>query len=650
MTTGSPLPDEGDAKKRKKRVFKCWPDIPGVDYGPRPKQRLLFIEDLPDEDTFLEDKVTGEKINIKRPHYHPLDVVLYIGGARSGKTTAAVARTISYLMKNRGAIAIVGATNYPLLTRSALKEWGDRFKISVPWDYLRAKDKLIVKKPTTTDKRCVFANGSQAYFLHMTDEEVLRGIDADIIHFEEASLLPDEASFEELGRRLSGRKGKVRQLILTTNPTGKGTWIDEKFKLHQLRANFTGEKEPICKPCRCHLCTVCKKIRGEDIEFEDRYCPECGHEKPNDCPGNQVWMRVIQTRSTDNDILHETYETEMEEFMDEKNHRVFVGGSMEDLRQGEVFKAFTEDNVYKATEPISFEKDLVWTLDFNFEPQASVICQEEETANGFTVKVLKEIIMWNALPEQVAERFCAMPDIVRWREAGRDVIIYGDPSGLYGTGGGVHPSFYKIIYETLRRHHFNVRLMMKKPDPDAVIKEPVKIPVAGRVDATNMMLRHEEETPLGKETYIRMFINPECKALIKSLREVRWAEDGKNIDKNCDRRAARTKKDDAVMTHPSEALGYYIYKRFPVFKNKQGVAIYQIPGQSVIRVDADGISHYDRQVLQNKLTEDRDKRREERKKKREEKRRSREGSLGYFLRDSGMWPGSGGGGNFGSLF
>lgn len=65
-----------------KNTFKLWPDPPeGKKFGPMPKQRLLFIEDLPPEDTLLEDHL-GNKINIKRPHYHPFDCVLYIGGAR----------------------------------------------------------------------------------------------------------------------------------------------------------------------------------------------------------------------------------------------------------------------------------------------------------------------------------------------------------------------------------------------------------------------------------------------------------------------------------------------------------------------------------------------------------------------------------------
>lgn len=60
-----------------KRKFRLWPEPEeGKTYGPTAKQRLLFIEDLPNEDTYIDD------VNLKRPHHHPLDILLYIGGAR----------------------------------------------------------------------------------------------------------------------------------------------------------------------------------------------------------------------------------------------------------------------------------------------------------------------------------------------------------------------------------------------------------------------------------------------------------------------------------------------------------------------------------------------------------------------------------------
>lgn len=554
----------------------------------------------------------------------------------SGKTTAAVARVVSFLLKNKGAVGVVGATNYPLLQRSALKEWTDRFTEKAPWDFLKHEPPIIIKKPSQTDKRVIFANGSQCYFLHFSDPEVLRGIDADIIHFEEASLLPDEASFEELGRRLSGRKGKVRQLILTTNPTGKGNWIDEKFKLHQLRSNFTGEPEPIVPPCRCHLCQACLITNVQNGYDDQGHCTVCGATKETDCPGNQVFFRVIQTATTDNQHIPADLAETLKAFMDEKTHSVFVGGATEDLRQGEVYKAYSDDNVFKVDQPFDLDKDLIWTLDFNFEPQCSVIIQEQETTQGFQIKVLDEIIMWNALPEHAAQAFCNHPEVLAWKESNRTVFVYGDPAGLYGTGAGLAPSFYKIIYDVLIKHGFDVRIMMKRPDKDAIYKEPVKIPVAGRIDAVNCMLRTAEEPPR-----IRMMLNPRCKFLKRSLREVRWCEDGKNIDKSVDKRAARKPdKTNAVMTHPTDALGYYVYKRFPIIKTKKGVPFIQIPGETIMEIRGGSVIQSDRasiSVRAQQKIDDRIKRREERRQAKEDEEYRQNNSIRGQLDRYGIW-------------
>lgn len=686
-------------EKKKKKIFKVWPEVPGKSYGPRPKQKLLFIEDLPDVDTF-EKTDTGELINLKRSHYHNLDVVLYIGGARSGKTSGSTARVISYLLKYPGSLAIVGATNYPLLQRTVLKEFGDRFMEKIPWDLAGKKNSPLVRRPTQNDKRCIMSNSSQALFMHLEDPEIIRGISADIILFEEAALLPSADSFQELIRRLSGQHGPVRQLILCTNPESTGGWITETFKLKQLHPSFTGEKEPVAPPCKCHLCQRCLSVKNyisEVPEYVDKACLECGHKKDNECPGNQNYIRIIQTATTDNDTLPSDFYQSAKGLMDEKTARVFLSGSAEDLRSGEVYRGMSHENISKMHQPMSLEKDLIWTLDFNFDPQCSVICQEEETTSGFVIKVLDEIILWNALPEHAAQEFCARPEVVRWKESNRAVIVYGDPAGLFGTGKDLAPSYYKKIYDVLTKNGFDVRVMMKKPDPNSIIKESIKIPVAGRIDAVNAMLTAEiviasefdrgnwdeanqerientnlqpsggvsaeilsqadpqapgsvpgsygyvERKPMHTEKTHRVLINSKCRHLIRSLWELRWADDGKSIDHTCDRRAFRSTDKSTVhlMTHPSDAFGYYIYKRFPVIKNKRGVKFFQVPGEGIIDMQTGEL------VPKQSRNERREARREarlQRKKLREERRENEriesQSSMGGWLRETGRWPGS----------
>ena len=63
----------------------------------------------------------------------------------------------------------------------------------------------------------IFANGSEAIFLHFSDSAVLRGIPADLINYEEACLIPDKESFDELTRRAFGKERTCK----TINPNHK---------------------------------------------------------------------------------------------------------------------------------------------------------------------------------------------------------------------------------------------------------------------------------------------------------------------------------------------------------------------------------------------------------------------------------------------
>lgn len=52
----------------KKPTFNIWPEPKdGAPYGPQPKQKLLFIEDLPDEDCWV-DATTGQPAEPNSPN------------------------------------------------------------------------------------------------------------------------------------------------------------------------------------------------------------------------------------------------------------------------------------------------------------------------------------------------------------------------------------------------------------------------------------------------------------------------------------------------------------------------------------------------------------------------------------------------------
>jgi len=369
-------------------------------------------------------------------------------------------------------------------------------------------------------------------------------------------------------------------------------------------------------------------------------CPNCNELKQNDCPGNQVYYRVIKTASSDNPHIPQDYVRTMQKSMDKRSAQIFVEGRTDvEMRESYVYRAFNEgNNIYEEHRELDYTKPIYWGMDFNYDPQCSVICQEIEEDGEFHVGVLDEIILWNSLPEHAAQEFVRRYE--RFKEFNNRVLIYGDPAGLYGTGDGLVPSFYDKIRKVLLEAGFNVVVMMKKPpkeDKDNPFRERVKIPVSERIAAVNAMLCNAEDPPK-----VRLKINPDCANLIRSLAELQYTEDGKHIDKMVDKRAGRSSNKEAahLMTHPSDALGYYIYKRFPQLKGKEGVAFFQFPGQSTIDFRKGKVSFREDGDVPEWVKEKR-KEKNERREERRKKREARRNSIKKYLDGWDLWGGFG---------
>lgn len=290
----------------------------------------------------------------------------------------------------------------------------------------------------------------------------------------------------------------------------------------------------------------------------------------------------------DNPHLPEDYVSSMMKSMDEKTAAIFVAGRTDiDLRESYVYRAFTEENnVYEEEVDINYEKPIFWSLDFNMDPQCSVICQEVEEDGKFCIRVVDEIVKWNSLPEHAAKVFCERYS--QYTQGNNPVYIYGDPAGLWGTGDGLVMSSYEKIKQVLVAAGFQVKVIMKRPDPtnkDPLTKQRIKIPVSERIETVNAMLCNANGE-------VRLKINPRCVNLIMSLAGLQTTEDGKGIDKRVDKNAGRaTNKNEAhLMTHPTDALGYYVYKRFPIIKGRDGITFFQIPGESSVQLKGNSVS------------------------------------------------------------
>jgi hypothetical protein len=557
------------SEPKKKRVFNIWPTVPGTKYGPSFKQKLAWIEKLP------------PKLKGKYAHQHDLDILLLLGGTRSGKTATSVARCLYIARKYPKSRIIVGSLNFNHLEETVIEDYKKLLTKVKEWDH-----PSILRKPNRTHKRLVFRNGSVISFVNLENFMRTLGSQADIIHIEEPELLKSADALEVLLTRLSSPVVPFKQVILTANPTEDLGWMIDWFKLEQFQEGWDGDKTPIGKPCECHICVKCQRDK-KNVEYINKKCPVCGHEKKNNCPGNQYFQRVILSDASDNEHLPENYQRNLAATLSYDKMQRFGKGFVLHRKKGRIYTCFHGGNVMASDKEINPDKDLIWALDFNQHPQCSVICQEYKKDGLTHVDVLDEIVLWGAGPEQVANEF-----ISRYKNLGlkKKVRIYGDPTGFNGAIKNLVLSRFHTLVETLeKKGKFDVDLVAAK----------TLYPVALRLDSVNWMMRDGND-------YVRLHINPSCRHVTLGAEKIEWDNAGKKENENCDIKArSKGKQGDLwLMTHPMAALGYFIVKDHPMiaFDEKEKPFIANPASGTVITTDDEG-NVIERQYTEAELTE-----------------------------------------------
>lgn len=538
----------------------------------------------------LSTRLKRSKLPIKdfnRLHTHSQDVVLCIGGARGGKTIGAVAVVIDTLLRYPGAQAIIGAKTYQDLKDTVLEEWRKRFSVHKSWDH-----PLVESKPTDHSKILRLVNGSFARFMHFDDFERLRGREASIVHLDEASQMDDARAFQELIRRSSGSRVPIRQFLLTTNPPETDNWLHTTFQLKQYEPGYDGAPIQIGDLCTCQFCQNCLNIEHTEVEWEFTMdqdnpeltigmCPNCGAVKTNDCVGNQSFFRVIQSSALDNPALPADYMQTQKAGMDEATYRLYALGELIRLREGKVFKSFGRQNTLPFNQEMDLEKPIHWSFDFNISYQCSALFQTMNTVQGIVAQCLDEIVLPESGPEDVAREFMrrypSYSTIVDPKAP--PIYLYGDPAGLNRSTAGNERSKFQIVYDLLTQGGYNVEMVVRK------IKGNTQIPILHSVDAVNTMLCNADGVR-------RLFFNPKCEYTIKSMEGTRYKEkvDPPAIDKQCDDNAARNpdKRTVHMLTHPGDAVRYFVVKVDPILMDPQIDPYVHIPGDGTIRVTQRG--------------------------------------------------------------
>ena len=144
---------------------------------------------------------------------------------------------------------------------------------------------------------------------------------------------------------------------------------------------------------------------------------------------------------------------------------------------------------------------------------------------------MHDLVIDNATTVAAAQEFTR-----RWCSRHHGALeVWGDSSGK-ARSTRAHGSDYQIIEDTLRPAFSGLQMRVWT----------FNLPVRERVNAVNARLCNARN-----ERQIR--IAPECKNLINDFEQVQWSKQ-ETLDHGADSR----------LTHVSDALGYYIVRRWPV--------------------------------------------------------------------------------------
>lgn len=211
--------------------------------------------------------------------------------------------------------------------------------------------------------------------------------------------------------------------------------------------------------------------------------------------------------------------------------------------EGRVYYGFERDVHVKTNLKYDSTKPLIFCFDFNVKPGVAVVCQEQEVKSAdkripdgepITV-VLGEV--W--IPDHSNTPAVCRKLVYDWGHHRGDILCYGDAAGGARGSARVQGSDWDLVRQTLDPEFPNqLKYRYRHANP----KE------RARVNAMNSRVLSTDNT-------IRMVVSHKCKHLIEDLEGVRFLEGGAGeIDKFS----------SPMLTHISDALGYYIEKRFPV--------------------------------------------------------------------------------------
>lgn len=381
----------------------------------------------------------------------------FSGPVGSGKSQALCQEAIKLAYLNAGRTGLIGAPTYPMLRDVTQAALFEILeKNGIPYDFNKS-DNVLAFRDT----------GSRIVFRSVDEYERLRGTNLAWFGVDELTYAPEEA-WLRLEARLRDPLAKRRCGFAVWTPRGFD-WVYRKF---------------IAEPVDGYHVTKGKP-------YENRFLLE----------------KVPE------------YYKQLERSYDSALYQQEVLGEYLHMNAGLVYRSFSRDEHVGEVKRDRW-LPLLWSLDFNVNPMASVVAQQA----GKKLHVIDEIVISNATTQEACREFCQ-----RYFDHLSGVVIYGDASGNNRSTKG--SSDYEVVRSTLRESAIRATYKISTSNPR----------VRHRVDAVNAALR----TQTGE---ISLLVDRKCKELIKDFEQVAWKQGTMEIDKDRDK----------SRTHISDALGYLV--------------------------------------------------------------------------------------------
>ncbi len=374
----------------------------------------------------------------------------------SGKSAALCHEAIKLSYINAGRTGLIGAPTYPMLRDATLASLVEILEVNrIPFEMNRGDNYLLMKETK-----------SRILFRAVEEFERLRGSNLAWFGLDELTYTSEEAWLRLEGRL---RDPKAARLCGFAVWTPKGyDWVYERF---------------IANPVEGYEVVIAKA-------FENRFLLE----------------RVPD------------YYERLKNSYDARFYQQEVLGQYLEMSAGRVYHAFDRKENVAACE-VDPGLPLLWALDFNVDPMASVVAQKR----GEEIRVVDEIVLSRASTREACAEFAR-----RFGNHAAGIAIYCDATGARMQTSGT--SDVKML-----REFFGGSAEYRLAASNPAVKDRVA-------------LMNSKLCAASGERWLK--VDARCKELIKDFEQVVYKENSLLIDK--DR--------DSKRTHLSDALGYLVWQ------------------------------------------------------------------------------------------